>query len=47
MGLKYGSRIWYGVICIAWGIVAIFAAMVRDATGLYWQRAALGLTGAA
>lgn len=45
LGMKLGMRLWLGVCTISWGCVAMFAAMVHTAQGLYWQRAALGLAG--
>lgn len=46
LGMKLGTQLWLGVCTISWGCVAMFAAMVQSAQGLYWQRAALGLAGA-
>lgn len=45
LGMRLGMRIWYAATVISWGVVAMFAAMVKDAKGLYWQRAVLGLAG--
>lgn len=45
LGMKYGIRVWLAIITMSWGVVAMFGTMVSSANGLYWQRAALGLTG--
>lgn len=45
LGMKFGIHRWFAFITTAWGVVAMFAAMVHNAPGLYWQRAVLGLAG--
>lgn len=45
LGMKCGVRIWLAMISMSWGLVAMCGSLVKSASGLYWQRAVLGLTG--